>query len=402
MRTTKVIIPISILGFFAIFSTTMSKNPVLPLFTDALGGNSNVIGLISSISPLAGIILSFPVGFMSDKVGKKMMLVIAALCFCLSPLLYLFVNSAWQLIPIRFVHGMSTAILSPVASAIIASSYKENKGQMLGTYSSATLIGRTIAPLAGGFIIAAFSASQTMLYSYKAVYLIASIASIPVVVVSLLLNDDAQKLDKKVTIKDMLGSLHSIVTNRVLFAVALIDCAIYFCFGIFETFTPGYLKSIGFGTEIIGMVFSLQVIAIALTKPLFGMLADTIDNRWQIAAGVLILALSIVIIPHCKSYVSIISVCILTGLGMSISTVATSVFTADCAKKDSLGASMGALSSVMDIGHSSGPLIAGMIIGAASVKSGFIAGALFAICIVAYFLFTVLSDKRLRSVIRDS
>jgi MFS family permease len=297
---------------------------------------------------------------------------------------------------------MSTAILGPVASAIIASGYKENKGQMLGTYSSVTLIGRTIAPLAGGFIIAAFSVSHTMLYSYKAVYLIASIASIPVVVVSLLLNDDAQRLDKKVTIKDMLGSLHSIIKNRIIFAVALIDCAIYFCFGIFETFTPGYLKSMGFGTEIIGLVFSLQVIAIALTKPLFGMLADTLDNRWQIAAGVLLLALSIMIIPYCKSYVSVISLCILTGLGMSVSTVATSVFTADCAKKDALGASMGALNSVMDIGHSSGPLIAGMIIGAFSVKRGFFAGAVFAILIVIYFLFTVLYDKRQRSIIPES
>jgi MFS family permease len=191
----------------------------------------------------------------------------------------------------------------------------------------------------------------------------------------------------------MLSSLQSIVANRVLFAVALIDCAIYFCFGIFETFTPGYLKSLSFGTEIIGLVFSLQVIAIALTKPLFGMLADTIDNRWQIAAGVLLLALSIIVIPYCKSYVSIISVCILTGLGMSVSTVATSVFTADLAKRDSLGASMGALNSVMDIGHSSGPLVAGIIIGAYSIKSGFISGAVFAMLIVVYFLITAVTVK---------
>lgn len=48
-----------LIGFFAIFSTTISKNPVLPLFSQALGAGDAVIGLIAAVSPLAGILLSF-------------------------------------------------------------------------------------------------------------------------------------------------------------------------------------------------------------------------------------------------------------------------------------------------------------------------------------------------------
>jgi len=44
-----------LLGFFAIFSTTISKNPVLPLFSQALGAGDAVIGLIAAVSPLAGV-----------------------------------------------------------------------------------------------------------------------------------------------------------------------------------------------------------------------------------------------------------------------------------------------------------------------------------------------------------
>jgi len=40
-----------LLGFFAIFSTTISKNPVLPLFSNAIGADSTVIGLIRRILP---------------------------------------------------------------------------------------------------------------------------------------------------------------------------------------------------------------------------------------------------------------------------------------------------------------------------------------------------------------
>ena len=60
-----------LLGFFAIFSTTIAKNPVLPLFSQALGANDVVIGLVAAVSPLAGILFSFPVGVLSDQIGRK-------------------------------------------------------------------------------------------------------------------------------------------------------------------------------------------------------------------------------------------------------------------------------------------------------------------------------------------
>jgi len=58
-----------LLGFFAIFSTTLSKNPVLPLFSHALGADDALIGLVAAVSPLAGILFSFPVGVLSDHIG---------------------------------------------------------------------------------------------------------------------------------------------------------------------------------------------------------------------------------------------------------------------------------------------------------------------------------------------
>jgi len=62
---------LSTIGFFGIFSTTISKNPVLPLFMKSMHAQTDVIGVIAAISPLAGIIFSFPVGLLADKIGKK-------------------------------------------------------------------------------------------------------------------------------------------------------------------------------------------------------------------------------------------------------------------------------------------------------------------------------------------
>ena len=57
---------------------------------------------------------------------------------------------------------------------------------------------------------------------------------------------------------------------------------------------------------------------------------------------------------------------------MSLSTVATSAYVADVAKKEQIGASMGALSSIMDIGQSAGPVVTGIIVAVAGDPSGFL------------------------------
>jgi MFS family permease len=74
---------------------------------------------------------------------------------------------------------------------------------------------------------------------------------------------------------------------------------------------------------------------------------------------------------------------------MSLSTVATSAYVADMANKEQIGASMGALSSTMDIGHSAGPLITGIIITAAGYITGFFAAFLLVIAVTAVFAIAV-------------
>ena len=145
------IIALSLIGFFGIFSTTMSKSPVLPLFVKSLSGSDTVIGPHLRHLPPRGDPLQLPRGPARRPAGARSASSWWPPCvFLLAPPLYLLVHNAFWLIPIRFFHGIATAILGPVASAFIVSAYPESKGEKLGLYSSATLIGRTLAPLLGG------------------------------------------------------------------------------------------------------------------------------------------------------------------------------------------------------------------------------------------------------------
>jgi MFS family permease len=377
-----------LLGFFAIFSTTISKNPVLPLFSQAIGADDAVIGLIAAVSPLAGILFSFPIGVLSDHIGRRKLLIASGVVFLSAPLFYLLITDPLWLIPARFFHGTATAILGPVISAVIAERFPENKGAMLVQYASATLIGRSAAPLIGGIIISYF-VFYPGLIPYRMVYLVAALAAVPVFVMTLMYRESRSAPPNLPSFSRYRESFVTFFSHTRLRATALVDMATYFAFGAFETFLPLVLASRGIDAYQTGIIFAVQVLIIAGTKPFFGKLADRFDKRVQIAAGLLILGCSVGAIPLVSSFALFLLVSSLLGLGMSLSTVATSAYVADIAQKEQIGASMGALSSIMDIGHSAGPLVTGIIITAVSYTMGFFASFLLAIVITAVFAIVV-------------
>jgi MFS family permease len=171
-------------------------------------------------------------------------------------------------------------------------------------------------------------------------------------------------------------------------ATSLVEMATYFAYGVIETYLPILLAGLRVPAYQIGMLFSLQILSIALTKPLFGRLADSVDRRVQIIAGIVLTGAVIAVIPFFTSTVGIAALAVLFGLGVSISTVATSTYVAEVGREENLGASLGALSSIMDIGHSTGPLIAGVVITATTAAAGFLTAA--CVCLIVALLFSAM------------
>jgi len=376
---------LSLIGFFAIFSTTVSKNPVLPLFVQAMGGGDTVLGIIAAVSPLAGILFSFPVGVLSDHIGRRRLLVASGFVFLLAPLLYLVVPDPLWLVPVRFFHGTATAILGPVISAIIAERFPSTKAEMLGTYSSATLIGRTLAPLIGGIVLTSFAFVPGLL-PYRLVYIAAFLAAIPVLILIIMYREEQHGSLEVPGFSVFRQSLVIFVTNRRLRATALADMATYFAYGALETFLPVYLAALRFEAYQIGLIFAIQVLIIAVTKPLFGRIADRVDKRIQIVGGLLITGGAVAAVPLATTFGGFLVVSALFGIGLSLSTVATSAYVADVARKEQIGSSMGALSSIMDIGQSSGPLVTGLVITVAGYATGFLAGCILSLVITGIFI----------------
>src|SRR3989304_4085073 len=142
-----------LMGGLAIFSSTMAKNPALPLFIRSMGVSVSTVGFIAAASTVVGIVVSLPAGVLSDIIGRRRVILMAAIVFATAPFLYRLIASPWQLVLVRIYHGLATAILGPVALAAVTDTFEKGRGERMGWYSSATMVGRFLAPFAGGLLI---------------------------------------------------------------------------------------------------------------------------------------------------------------------------------------------------------------------------------------------------------
>src|SRR4030066_15378 len=163
-RTSSIFLMLCLVGFFAILSSTMSKSPVLKPFASSLDTPTDWTGIIAAASTIPGILVSLPAASLSDICGRKKFLIFAGFVFASGPFLYLLITVWWQLILVRFYHGFATAIFVPVAEAAIAEAFSAKCGERISFFSSATYVGRIIAPTLGGYLLFATSNNFHLLY----------------------------------------------------------------------------------------------------------------------------------------------------------------------------------------------------------------------------------------------
>lgn len=354
---------IALIGGLAILSSTLSKTPVLPLFAHALHASPAEIGWIVIASTIPGILISYPAGALSDYLGARRLLLASLVVFATAPFLYLLIDNAWQLMAVRFYHGFATAIFGTVASAAIAERYTTDRATRLSTYSSVTIVGRSIAPFLGGFLIS--------LASFNAVYIACAVSGALALGTGLLLHDDTPAPMAKQKQPPFWTSLATVLHDRGIVLVSLVEAAQYLVFGAIEAFLALYASSLGIPAWEIGVILGVQLVSIVFAKPLMGRVSDRAGRRRVILPGLLIGAASVALLPYFPSFIGLSALSLTFGIGFATVTSSTSALVADLTRDGRYGASMGVLRTVMDVGQSIGPVLTGWMIGATGYGSAF-------------------------------
>jgi len=341
----------------------MSKNPVLKFFAASLETPEGFwIGFVASASTIPGILVSWPAASLSDIFGRRKFLLISCIVFASAPFLYCLITAWWQLIFVRFYHGFATAIFIPVAEASITEQYPTKRAERISLFSSATDVGRGLAPFLGGYLL------FTTDYGFHTLYLAVGIAGIAALVTALLLltekeSSSIQFGSSKETFRGMLHGWNRIVQTRGTLVVSFVQASQYYTFGAVEFFLVGYLsEALRFDPLPVGAIMGSQIVAVILTKPYMGRISDKIGRQMPIVVGSIVCSLPLLAIPFTTHFSILLLLSIMYGVGFATVTASTPALVSELVPTSLVGSAMGFLGTIMDVGQTLGPIITGLIL----------------------------------------
>jgi len=135
-----------------ILITLFSWNYLLPLYLKELGATDKVIGISYTLFSLSFTLAQFVGGYLSDKCGRKLMIVIPT--YLMIPF-YVLMGTADHWIPVVTFYiaaNICSALQSPSFISMIAES-STHKGTAFGMFEGFVALGITVGPLLGAYMV---------------------------------------------------------------------------------------------------------------------------------------------------------------------------------------------------------------------------------------------------------
>jgi MFS transporter, DHA1 family, multidrug resistance protein len=353
-------------GFFAKFSYALARSPVLPLFALYLGAGSEAIGFAVGISTVTGIFFKMPAGALSDVIGRKRTMLIGLVIFAVMPFAYLFIDNYQTLVIIRFLHGLATAIYGPVSMAVVADVAGERKGELLSWFSSVTIIGNLLGAPLGGLILNNGGGNPT-LGAFQTAYLVSGFAGVMALILAagVLKGDGQQKKHNSLreAFTRFLSGIKEVVSDKRVVITSNMEGLQNMTVGALEAFLPIYAVTVAHLSAFqAGLLWGVQVVATIASKPIMGKVSDRHGRKPLISVGMILCAASFAAIPMLQNFYLLSLAALIFGLGEALVTSSSAALIIDICQEKHFGAAMGTFGTIYDVGHASGPILAGLLI----------------------------------------
>jgi MFS family permease len=381
-------------GFLARFSYALARNPVLPLFALYLGAGPEAIGFAVGISTVTGIFFKMPSGALSDVIGRRKTLLMGLTVFGVMPFTYLLITDYALLIVIRFLHGLATAIYGPVAMAVVADIAGERKGEWISWFSSVTILGTLAgAPVGGFFLTYVTGRNGPGLSDFRLVFLLSGLAGAAALLLGLVALRGKETVAPhpgvlKERLARFLSGIKEVVSDRRVVITSNMEGLQNLTVGALEAFLPVYaVKVAGLNEFQAGLLWGVQVLTTILSKPMMGRISDRWGRKPIIVLGMVLCAGSFAAIPLLTSFYLLMVTALVFGLGEAFVTSSSAALVADVCHEKHFGAAMGAFGTIFDVGHASGPILAGLLIARFDYFTSFaIMGALLLLALPVFVL----------------
>ena len=140
-------------NLFLTFSGVGLVIPIMPTYLKTFGAAGQALGFIIALMAFAQFIFSPVAGNLSDRHGRKNLIIFGLIVNGLSQIAMGLSTELWMLYLCRFFTGVGSAFIIPPVMAYVADiTTKEERGKAMGWIGAAISLGFMIGPGIGGFL----------------------------------------------------------------------------------------------------------------------------------------------------------------------------------------------------------------------------------------------------------
>ncbi|MFW9812681.1 MAG: MFS transporter [Candidatus Thorarchaeota archaeon] len=329
--------------------------PIFPYYIESMGMAGIELGVLAASFAIARIILAGPLGRLSDRVGRKPVLIVALLGFAFSNIVYAYAYDVIVMIGARSVEGAVSAGFFPAANALVSDvTTPKNRGTAMGYLSMGNMVGFVVGPALGGFL--------AQFLGIRVPFILAGIATLlTMVLLYILVEEPVKKTIKKVTPKIPIRE----IVNRARACYGALGVAMFanmFAMGILEVaFMLDAVINIGLEPYEIGLFFGVIGISMMIGNVGFGKLSDIRGRKWLIVIGAMIGAGAMGMFILAQTTIDLLIAGIVLSIGMSMRGPAIQALIADVTDPSAYGVMMGVFGAVSNSAYAVSPLIGGYI-----------------------------------------
>ena len=335
--------------------------PLLPTYAATFRVSPAAIGfLVTSFSLLQ--LLAVPVwGAISDRYGRRPVLIIGLLGSTASYVLFAHAGSYWALLVSRIVAGAMGATVG-VAQAYLADvTAPERRAHAMGLLGAAFAMGFILGPALGGALSThSYSLAGWVAAVLCAVNALAALAWLPETP-----KHEATRRTGRIPLRALAVPLAASFLVTASFAVIHVTLPLFGADVWHDS------------TRKMGMLFAyMGVISAIVQGGVVGRLAPRVGEKTLATLGGLLLALGLALVPEAASRPLAYAALGVLSAGSALATPSIYAVVSRRASASQQGAALGLTQTAATLGRIVGPTLAGFLIAASGLSAPFWAGAL--------------------------
>lgn len=392
MRTLFFVVFVELIGFGVII-------PLLPFYGEHFHASPAQVGLLMATYSLAQFITAPFWGRLSDRIGRRPVLMASLGGAALSYVGLAFADHLWMLFAARGFGGVMAGGIAAAFAYAADISTPATRAKAMGVVGAAFGVGFIFGPAIGGLL----SGSDPATADFRSPALAACALSTAALLLTIFVLPESLPAEARrqgTTKTQSRWELFRLAFAQptLLRLLALMFLATFVFAGMETTFAMWSRRQFGWGPEQNGYLFALiGLISAAVQGGLIGRLAHRFGEMRLVIAGAALLAIGMFAIPLSTHLATLLPAMATAAIGFSMLTPALNSLVSLQVSRNIQGGAMGVSRSATTLARVLGPVCGGGLFSYLGKNAPFFSGAL-----VMLFVFGLALDAARRTVVQAS